>query len=45
MKPYVAWSITCVALCAAVAVAVYTTGSAWCLWALLFIPSVQADKR
>lgn len=44
MSAYTAWALGVVALCAAIGVAVWVTGSAWPLLALLLMPSVKKDS-
>lgn len=37
------WAVASLGVCAAVSVAIWVTGSPWCLLGLVFIPSYEAD--
>lgn len=42
---YIACAVAWISVSAAVIAGIYMTGSAWCLWAFLFVAFIKVERR
>lgn len=42
---YISWALGAISISIAIAVAIWITKSAWCLWAFLFLPNVKRSEK